>query len=95
MMIKQYFDSWLQAHWDHATLVSDADQTLLTFLQQEKSHHFIITEGRNTTAEVLAEFLYQKFSQILASELGERRTIIQLIEVKVYESATAFASYRP
>lgn len=89
--IKRLFDTWVQGHWDHATLVSEMDASLIDFLQREKQNYFVIPGRRNTTAEALAEFLFEKFTAVL-TDAGY--TALQLLSVRVSESATSHAEYR-
>ena len=93
--IKRLFDEWLQEHWDHVTLVSEQDDTLITFLKNEKQRFFIIPGGANTTAEVLAQYLFHQFSTIIADEvaLGFSSNAVTLTRVAVLESARSEASY--
>ena len=88
--IKQLFDRWLQDHWDHATLVSEIDTPLIDFLEKQQQHYFIIPGNKNTTAECLAEFLFQQFNQLLKTVDNQR---ITLHTVRVFESDSAWASY--
>jgi 6-pyruvoyltetrahydropterin/6-carboxytetrahydropterin synthase len=90
--IKRLFDTWVQQHWDHATLVSEQDSSLLDFLVKERQSYFVIPGQRNTTSEVLAEFLFNRFNTILdASEYAQ--TSIRLLEVSVSESDYSHASF--
>lgn len=91
--VKQYFDEWLQRHWDHATLVSEIDYPLIDFLKKEQQHHFILPGAANTTAERLAEFLFHQFTELLNHQQGSERGLI-LTKVCVYESETASATYK-
>lgn len=90
--IKRLFDVWVQQHWDHSTLVSELDQSLLDFLIKEQQSHFVIPGQRNTTSEALAEFLFKQFTDILsASEYAA--TSIRLLEVSVSESDYSHANF--
>ncbi len=91
--IKRLFDVWVQQHWDHATLVSELDQSLLDFLIDQKQDHFIIPGQRNTTSEALAEFLFNKFNEILSTS-DYAQTSIRLLEVAVSESDYSHACYQ-
>jgi 6-pyruvoyltetrahydropterin/6-carboxytetrahydropterin synthase len=88
--IKAHLDTWVQDHWDHATLISAADHKLLAFIQQENQSYFVIPGEHNTTAERLAEFLFHQFTDILKPLFKA----VKLTEVRVYESETAWASYQ-
>lgn len=93
--IKRLFDSWVQEHWDHVTLVSEQDETLIRFLREEEQRFFIIPGGANTTAEVLAHYLFTQFNDMLAQEvaLGFGSLPITLVRVDVFESLRSEASY--
>lgn len=89
--IKSLFDDWVQQHWDHVTLVSEMDQSLLTFLQDEQQDYFVIPGQRNTTTEALAEFLFNKFTDILKSQSAFAE--LRLVSVTVAESEHSYAEY--
>ena len=90
--IKEHFDQWLQKNWDHATLVSEMDTPLIEFLKRENQHHYILSGNKNTSAERLAEYLFEKFTAIL-NNLQSEGASLTLLEVRVYESETAMAAY--
>jgi 6-pyruvoyltetrahydropterin/6-carboxytetrahydropterin synthase len=90
--IKAFFDDWVQEHWDHVTLVSEMDKTLIEFLKRESQAYFIIPGKRNTTSEALAEFLFEKFTSILAEQTGYNPTL-KLTHVLVSESSFSHAEY--
>jgi len=91
--VKDYFDQWVQTNWDHATLVSEMDRTLIDFLEKEQQHHFIFPGSYNTTAERLAEYLFHQFTHILNDHQPSEKNLV-LTKVCVYESETASATYR-
>lgn len=94
--IKKLFDSWVQEQWDHVTLVSEQDVALLEFLRAENQRFFIIPGGANTTAEVLAHYLFMQFTKILEDDvsLGFGSLSITLVQLDVLESARSQASYK-
>ena len=87
--IKKYFDTWLQENWDHATLVSADDGSLLGFLQSEDQRKYVVPSGNNSTAEWMSKFLFVKFSQILQ----ENNRNIKMHAVKVWETKDSYATY--
>lgn len=91
--LKLLFDSWVQTHWDHATIVSEMDKSLIVFLEQDEQDYFVLPNQRNTTCEALAEFLFLKFTSLLKDKLGENPLNIRLLEVKVSESDFSHAAY--
>ena len=88
-LVKSLLDEWLQQHWDHVTLVLATDKPLLTFLQTEKMRHFLIEEALNTTAEVLAKYLFDIFSGLIAAH----RSDLVLLEVELSETPNSKALY--
>ncbi len=90
--IKLLFDEWVQKHWDHVTLVSEQDVTLIEFLKSEAQDYFVIPGGCNTSTEVLAEFLFKQFNAILAQQVYAHH--VKLIAVRVCESDFSHAEYR-
>ena len=90
--IKKFFDDWVQQHWDHVTLVSEMDTTLIHFLQREQQDYFIIPGRCNTTTEVLAEYLFKKFLEILHNQPVYANKL-RLISVTIAESEHSYAEY--
>ena len=89
-ILKKLFDGWVQTHWDHATLVSEQDLALRTFLDNESQRHFVLPGDRNTTAERLAEHLWTTFNQLLKNANQDH---VHIISVRVFESDTASACF--
>ena len=91
--IKRMFDTWVQDHWDHVTLVSEPDTSLIAFLKAEAQDHFILPGGRNTTSEALAEFLFEKFRTILDSSSDTYNNDVNVLKVSVSESTYSHAEF--
>lgn len=91
--IKLLFDSWVQRNWDHVTLVSEMDSSLIEFLQKDDQDFYVLPNQRNTTCEALAEFLFDKFNTLLRENLGDNTPNISLLEVKVSESDFSHAAF--
>lgn len=89
--IKALLDNWVQNHWDHATLVSEADPILLAFVREQKQTHYVLPNQVNTTAEALAAHAFDVFNDLLKTQ---HNTSVQLRKVTVWESPQAKASYR-
>lgn len=89
--IKKYLDTWVQENWDHATIVSEDDKSLLEFLKNEDQRRYVVPSGNNSTAEWMSKFLFVKFSQIITEEVGER---VKVHEVKVWETRDSYATYK-
>jgi len=91
--VKTLFNTWVQANWDHATLVCEEDQPLLNFLKENNQPYFIMPNGYNTTAERLAECLYKQFEKILAVQSEIPSDQIKLAEVRLSETKNSTAIY--
>lgn len=88
-IVKALLNEWLQQNWDHVTLVLATDEPLLTFLQTEKMRYFVIDQALNTTAEVLARYLYHTFVDLIASH----RSDLVLLEIELSETPNSKALY--
>lgn len=87
--IKTHLDEWVQAHWDHATLVSTQDEELLAFVRDNNQHHFVLPDNENSSSENLAKYLFYKFTDII-SKLDYD---VVVVSVTVSESSTAQATF--
>jgi 6-pyruvoyltetrahydropterin/6-carboxytetrahydropterin synthase len=92
--IKKLLGRWVQENLDHSTLVSDADDALLEFLQQEKMKHYIFPNGVNTTAEVLSKHLFTVFAELLKQYNTNHSCDLCLMSVKLYETDYSIAMYK-
>lgn len=77
---------WLDANWDHATIVSDKDKNLIDFLKKEKQRHFIMQD--NPTAENMCREIYKIARKIIPGKLA-------IYQVSVWETETSEAIYLP
>jgi len=92
--IKALFDSWVQDHWDHATLVCEDDHALIDFLGNEKQKFSVLPGGQNTTVEALTGYLFDVFASILKEKKTQAMfPNISIVEVTIFESETASATY--
>lgn len=57
---------WIEAYWDHATLVAEADESLRSWLEANQQKYY--TFPTNPTSEVLAQTLFGIASQLLNDE---------------------------
>jgi len=74
---------WVMDNWDHATLVSNNDKTMLKFLKAGKQRHYVF--GTNPTSEHIAIVLMNQASNMLNDE----RT--KVVEVRIRETCTSEA----
>lgn len=91
--IKRICNGWVQEHLDHATLVSEADVELQTFLANSGQRHY--TMPLNTTAENIVSFLADIFAGLLASEYGTSIAgcPVQVVHVRLYETPTSYVDW--
>lgn len=75
--------AWVDANWDHGTLVSSDDLQLLEWLQRGRQRYFIIAD--NPTAERIGKELFIKASQLLNDPQS------RVIEVKINETSNSEA----
>jgi len=57
---------WVEEHWDHATLVSEQDESLLTWLRENDQKYYLFPG--NPTSEIMAETLFRVASELLNDE---------------------------
>jgi len=91
--ITEHFDKWVNDNLDHTIIVSNADQSLLNFAQNENQRHYIIPNGENTTVEVLSKHLFEKFSSLLKEKLLHTNPTLKLIAVEVWETRLSSAKF--
>lgn len=87
--VKALCDDWLQKNLDHVTIISSDDQSLLDFVLAQKQNHYIIPDGKSTTAEVIAAHLFEIFQALLQKAYPQ----VVLAEVEVAETVTAQAIF--
>ncbi len=89
--VKKICDTWLEEYVDHATLVCSTDYPLIEFVICQQQKHYIIPGNLNTTAEVIAHHLFEKFEPLLKVVHPE----LTLLEVEVAETPNSRALYAP
>jgi 6-pyruvoyltetrahydropterin/6-carboxytetrahydropterin synthase len=90
-LISELFNEYIQNQLDHSVIVSTNDHSLLNFLQAEQQKHYLLDKGRNSSVEVLAEELFNQFTKIMF----KNKIDTLLHQVKVFETDTAWAAFRP
>ncbi len=83
--IKQPLKRWIDTHWDHAFLLNDRDQVLITALRVVSESKLYLFRGLNPSAEVMACVLFQ----VMQSEIS-----CEPQSVRIWE-AGQYAEYRP
>ena len=84
--VKKPLKTWVDKYWDHAFLLNSEDEVLISALaaiQESKIYKF---DGRNPSAEVMAETLYS----VMFEELGSA-----VASVRIWEGASSYAEYSP
>jgi len=81
--IKGPLKHWVDAHWDHAFLVNDRDESLIQALRAIPESKLYCFPGHNPSAEVMARTLFC----VLQAELGG-----SLLRVRIWE-ASQYADY--
>lgn len=94
-LVKKHCNTWLEAHWDHAILISSDDQALIDFAIEQKQKYYLIPNGKNTTVEALCEHLYQQLSQQVIDKLQSPEQSFTLSDVEIWETSSAHAHYTP
>jgi 6-pyruvoyltetrahydropterin/6-carboxytetrahydropterin synthase len=84
--LKSALKAWVDQHWDHAFLLNDRDEALMTALRSVPESKLYLFQDTNPSAEVLAREAYQqawcRFGPAIRS-------------VRVWESPTSYAEYAP
>jgi 6-pyruvoyl-tetrahydropterin synthase len=89
----KYFGSWLQENLDHSVIVSEQDHSLISFLKNENQRCHILTSQKNTSIECIAEYLFKKFTGIMAHHNHIFDQNVHLLEVEMWESKNIGAIY--
>lgn len=98
--MRKLFQGWIDAHFDHALILSTADPLRLTYVRTQvlpfSERVYLMDE--NPTAENMAKLLAGVFHDCLGEliSLGtiEHGTSCKLRRVRVYETPEAWAEYR-
>lgn len=91
--IKRHFEGWIRENWDHSTIISDLDQPLIDFVTNDQQKHYIIPDGKNTTVEVLCEYLYNQLKLLVTHHLDHAGTEVELIDVEIWETSSSCARF--
>lgn len=88
-MIRDFGDfkplrDWVEAHWDHATLVAEEDASLRAWLEANDQKHYIFPG--NPTSEALAQTLFEVASRLL----NDQRCVVCRVHVR--ETCTSEAT---
>lgn len=92
-VVKQLVGGWIDDNWDHNILLNERDPLLETINIPdvwEGREPYVIPDGNNPTAEVLAELLFVK-----ACELLRPYEKLEVYSVRLYETPNCWADYKP
>lgn len=79
--IKKLLDGWVQTTFDHATLVSEKDASLLDFLRQDQQRYYVVPGGVNTSVESLAKHIYERFCELLTASSLNPTAVVYAVEL--------------
>lgn len=83
--IKDLFETWLLANWDHGVLLNSADREIVSMFVARPQLKMWLFPDVNPTAEAMAQILFLQFESMM------KATDLTLVSIKVYETETAFA----
>lgn len=84
--VKKPLKRWIDENWDHAFLVNDQDEEMLSSLRQLTECKIYAFEGENPTAEVMARTLFD----VMTVEIGN-----SVISIRMWEGLNSYAEYSP
>ncbi len=83
------FKTWIDDHWDHATLLHSKDPILQTLITYDLK---VFPFDSNPTAEVMAVFLFGLATSKLRSNLvPEWKDLLSVDRVRIYETPNSYA----
>lgn len=85
--IKSAVRTWIMKNWDHAFLVNTDDAEMTSLLRGLTKVKLYTLQGRNPTAEALAQELFEALQQTNMLQ-G------QVSAVRIWENPTQYAEYR-
>ena len=83
-VIKEKLGGWIDAHWDHATILYDKDKALGADIEKHTGQKIFYLNA-NPTAENMAEYIFKVICPELFKGLG-----ITCIQVRLYETPNCF-----
>ena len=87
-LVRDLLGSWVDAHWDHATILCERDKPLGDAIAA-KTGQVIFYLAQNPTAENMAEYLLKVVCPKLFADKDARCTLIRLYETpNCYADAT-------
>ncbi len=90
--ITQFFDGWVQTHWDHCTLISDDDPVLLEFVTSHQQKHYLFPPGLTTTVENMASHLFDRIKMIMKDNPDVFVPELSLAELTLWETKNSSAT---
>lgn len=83
--VREMLGSWIDAHWDHATILSDKDRELGEAIAA-KTGQTVFYLPANPTAENMAHYLFAEVCPGLFADSGAR-----CVRIRLYETPNCYA----
>lgn len=84
-MVREKLGGWVDTHWDHTTILSDADRTLGKTLTAETGQ-VVFYLPANPTAENMADYLLREVCGTLFKDSG-----VTCVRLRLYETPNCYA----
>lgn len=82
--LRDRIGKWVDEHWDHAFLINDQDQELLSVFNSLTEKKIFVFHNENPTAEVMAKYLYDNVHRLYGDLVSK---------VRIWESPNQYAEY--
>ncbi len=82
--LRERIGKWVDEHWDHAFLINDQDQELLSAFNSLTEKKIFVFHEENPTAEVMARYLYDNVHKLYGDLVSK---------VRIWESPNQYAEY--
>ena len=84
--VKRPLKDWIDENWDHAFLVNDSDEEMVSALHALSESKIYAFESVNPTAEVMAKTLFDVMSSLVGPEV---------VSIRMWEGFNSYAEYSP
>jgi 6-pyruvoyltetrahydropterin/6-carboxytetrahydropterin synthase len=85
-VIKSVLGEWIDHYWDHGTILNSEDTDLIDLCKANGWKVYVL-EGKNPTAEVMAEYLCDVGNTLLGNE-G-----VVVVHVRMYETPNCWSDW--
>ena len=87
-VVKEKLGAWIDANWDHATVLYEKDKKLGEAITRETGQRIFYLDA-NPTAENLAGYLFSHICPMLFAKLN-----IECVAIKLYETPNCYVEAR-